>query len=139
MNGRPITKKANGRLQPRSCDPSVCCDGTAQNVLSRESVDRVFRDVIDRCAIQQNPGGATPRVGSSDWHDLLAKQSHMGKWLRDLHRPLRGIVELGAFRRTSKESGELANNPSLENRSDTLGAQMDTEGLAQTRCSQSTQ
>ena len=38
----------------------------AQNVLSRESVDRVFRDVIERCAIQQNPGGAIPRDGSSD-------------------------------------------------------------------------
>ena len=65
-NGCPIMKKANGRLHPRLGDPPVCCNGTAQNVLSRESVDRVFRDVIERCAVQRNPGGAIPRNGSSD-------------------------------------------------------------------------
>ena len=39
---------------------------TALNVLSRGIVDRVFRGVIERCAVRQNPGGVIPRDGSSD-------------------------------------------------------------------------
>ena len=34
-SGRPSTKKANGRLHLRLCDPSVSCNGTALNVLTR--------------------------------------------------------------------------------------------------------
>ena len=56
----------SGRLHPRLCDLSVCCDGPALIVLSREFVDRVFRDVIDCCAVPHNSSGATPRGGSSD-------------------------------------------------------------------------
>ena len=37
-NGRPVTRIANGRLHPRLSDLSVCCNGTALNVLSREFV-----------------------------------------------------------------------------------------------------
>ena len=40
--------------------------GTALKVLSREFVERVFRDVVDCCAAPQNPSGAIPRGGSSD-------------------------------------------------------------------------
>ena len=65
-NGRPVTKKANGRLHPRLCDAFVCCNGTALNVLSREFVKRLFRDVIDCCAAPKNPSGAISRGGSSD-------------------------------------------------------------------------
>ena len=53
-NGRPVMKIANGRLYPRLCDTSVCCNGTALSVLSRGVVARVFQDVIDRCAAPQN-------------------------------------------------------------------------------------
>ena len=48
-----------------SLTSSLSCNGTAWNVLSRDSVDRIFRDVIER-AFQQNPDGAIPRDGSSD-------------------------------------------------------------------------
>ena len=37
-NGRPVTRIATGRLHPPFCDLSVCCNGTALNVLSREFV-----------------------------------------------------------------------------------------------------
>ena len=58
-------KRANGRLHPRLCDLFVYCRSVALNVLSRVFVDCVFRDVIERCAVPQNPVGAIPRDGNS--------------------------------------------------------------------------
>ena len=43
------------------------CNGTALSVLSRGVVDRVIRDVIERCVVPQNPGEAIPR--SADQSD----------------------------------------------------------------------
>ena len=37
-------------------------NGTAQDVLSREFVDRVLRDVIERCANRRIRGGVMSRV-----------------------------------------------------------------------------
>ena len=44
----------------------VASNGTAQSVLSRGVVVRVFRDTLDHCAAPQNPCEATFRDGSSD-------------------------------------------------------------------------
>ena len=78
-------RKRMVRLLSRSCDPSVCCNGTAQNVLSREPVDRVFRDVIERCAVQRNPGGAIPRDGSSDLSGGYPELREEGECRRNPH------------------------------------------------------
>ena len=53
-------------------------DGTAQNVLSRGVCDRVFRGVIERCAIQPIPGGAIHCDGSTDQSDDCPKLR--GNW-----------------------------------------------------------
>ena len=50
-------RKANGRLHLHLLRTLVYCNGTALSVFSRGVVDRVFRDVIERCPAPQNPGG----------------------------------------------------------------------------------
>ena len=59
-------RKANGSLHHTLLGTMYYCNGTALSVLSRGVVDRVFRDVLERCAVQPNPGGAVQGDGSSD-------------------------------------------------------------------------
>ena len=77
---------------------------TAKDVLSREFVDHVFHDVIERCANRRNRGEAMSHDGSFDRSDV-GLEFCVG-W-RKLHG-----VELSNTGRTRAASGTRTRRPS---------------------------
>ena len=88
-------KKANGRLHLRLFGAFVCCNGTAQNVLSRGVVVRVFRDALDHCAAPQKRGEAISRDGSSDLSVGCLELREGVEWIE---KPTQSPVEISSNR-----------------------------------------